>query len=101
MIRRPPRSTLFPYTTLFRSLRDHHAGRDGEHRLHPAPALEPRGDAVGALDVEREPGAVSGERHAPIGSGHRTVRNRSRLPALRELVLPPRARTGPPLPPGR
>src|SRR2546421_8491256 len=28
MIRRPPRSTLFPYTTLFRSdfLRQHHAG---------------------------------------------------------------------------
>src|SRR5258708_22041448 len=24
MIRRPPRSTLFPYTTLFRSLRRHH-----------------------------------------------------------------------------
>src|SRR5258708_8635599 len=23
MIRRPPRSTLFPYTTLFRSLREH------------------------------------------------------------------------------
>src|SRR2546422_4289102 len=32
MIRRPPRSTLFPYTTLFRS---HHAlhGADGQHRL--------------------------------------------------------------------
>src|SRR2546422_4312299 len=27
MIRRPPRSTLFPYTTLFRSLVDHR-GRD-------------------------------------------------------------------------
>src|SRR5438874_9956422 len=26
MIRRPPRSTLFPYTTLFRSLRSHHMG---------------------------------------------------------------------------
>src|SRR2546425_5859300 len=26
MIRRPPRSTLFPYTTLFRSLRDAQAG---------------------------------------------------------------------------
>src|SRR3712207_339673 len=26
MIRRPPRSTLFPYTTLFRSLRDRAAG---------------------------------------------------------------------------
>src|SRR2546427_8949597 len=25
MIRRPPRSTLFPYTTLFRSLSDHQA----------------------------------------------------------------------------
>src|SRR3712207_8646059 len=24
MIRRPPRSTLFPYTTLFRSMRNHH-----------------------------------------------------------------------------
>src|SRR5256885_9758887 len=52
MIRRPPRSTLFPYTTLFRSgprdlarlgERDHAAGilpdlaqRVGEVRLHPA-----------------------------------------------------------------
>src|SRR3989441_6401398 len=28
MIRRPPRSTLFPYTTLFRSgLSEHHVGR--------------------------------------------------------------------------
>src|SRR3712207_7682271 len=27
MIRRPPRSTLFPYTTLFRSLRDASADR--------------------------------------------------------------------------
>src|SRR2546425_8859880 len=35
MIRRPPRSTLFPYTTLFRSRRDpagHPAGLD--HLLH-------------------------------------------------------------------
>src|SRR2546429_9158021 len=32
MIRRPPRSTLFPYTTLFRSVRSgarHHAGQGG------------------------------------------------------------------------
>src|SRR3712207_7186178 len=27
MIRRPPRSTLFPYTTLFRSLQDRRLGR--------------------------------------------------------------------------
>src|SRR2546427_8522542 len=33
MIRRPPRSTLFPYTTLFRSVRRHrHAGRLREDR---------------------------------------------------------------------
>src|SRR3712207_8491504 len=32
MIRRPPRSTLFPYTTLFRS-RHHDDGRDREHRV--------------------------------------------------------------------
>src|SRR5258708_14533577 len=38
MIRRPPRSTLFPYTTLFRSpLRLHRHDRDGRRgsRLHP------------------------------------------------------------------
>src|SRR3712207_8501341 len=29
MIRRPPRSTLFPYTTLFRSERGSQDGRDG------------------------------------------------------------------------
>src|SRR3712207_7552774 len=43
MIRRPPRSTLFPYTTLFRSPR-----RDGApHRRHPGerPDHEPRRDA--------------------------------------------------------
>src|SRR5438309_8628467 len=30
MLRRPPRSTLFPYTTLFRSCRHRHHGADGE-----------------------------------------------------------------------
>src|SRR2546425_6207217 len=30
MIRRPPRSTLFPYTTLFRSQEVHHRPRVGE-----------------------------------------------------------------------
>src|SRR5436853_5250491 len=40
MLRRPPRSTLFPYTTLFRSLvhlpREHLVGGIVEHR-QPAP----------------------------------------------------------------
>src|SRR5256885_4627512 len=32
MIRRPPRSTLFPYTTLFRSFPANHAGPKGLRR---------------------------------------------------------------------
>src|SRR5687768_18361280 len=51
MIRRPPRSTLFPYTTLFRSRRqsDSRNRRAGQHRhdllgaastIRPAAALE-------------------------------------------------------------
>src|SRR2546426_8095988 len=39
MIRRPPRSTLFPYTTLFRSLRDHrlpHSRRSQQRRQRGA-----------------------------------------------------------------
>src|SRR3712207_7485546 len=50
MIRRPPRSTLFPYTTLFRS------ARDGRGRPHPRAG---RG--------EREPAAP--HRPAPARAG--------------------------------
>src|SRR3712207_8533740 len=39
MIRRPPRSTLFPYTTLFRSQGlDHAVGNDADHPGVPARA---------------------------------------------------------------
>src|SRR3712207_8377606 len=48
MIRRPPRSTLFPYTTLFRSRED--AGdadaREQRHERHPRAAEEDRADAA-------------------------------------------------------
>src|SRR5258708_11414619 len=39
MIRRPPRSTLFPYTTLFRSVR-------APRGMLPEPLLEPLGKAA-------------------------------------------------------
>src|SRR2546429_4316774 len=45
MIRRPPRSTLFPYTTLFRSAKPDNRvaclwiGFDSEHPAHPACGL--------------------------------------------------------------
>src|SRR5947209_9398282 len=42
MIRRPPRSTLFPYTTLFRSRRQ---GRDGGPVVRPAQQRRPGPDA--------------------------------------------------------
>src|SRR5687768_18369160 len=38
MIRRPPRSTLFPYTTLFRSIQFSDAGKDPEVYLLPPAA---------------------------------------------------------------
>src|SRR3712207_9335348 len=41
MIRRPPRSTLFPYTTLFRSCRA---------RLRPQPSRASRGGSARAAD---------------------------------------------------
>src|SRR5947209_19857224 len=62
MLRRPPRSTLFPYTTLFRSNRRfrpfdpflhlaHDAGRLGvADRRRPAAAAEKAGDLGGILD---------------------------------------------------
>src|SRR3712207_7455845 len=40
MIRRPPRSTLFPYTTLFRSAAVSPVGRRC-HRLRPTPRPQP------------------------------------------------------------
>src|SRR2546430_7621927 len=56
MIRRPPRSTLFPYTTLFRSGRA--SRRSGRH---------PRHQAIQA----GEPGVESGEhRRAPRSEEH-------------------------------
>src|SRR5258708_12826978 len=53
MIRRPPRSTLFPYTTLFRSV--------GQR-------LEPVHRRLGLMDRERRAHAGKAERNA-IGAG--------------------------------
>src|SRR3712207_8417596 len=55
MIRRPPRSTLFPYTTLFRSQpRAAHAGGGGAGRDRPdrAHALRARARAGGGAHAD-------------------------------------------------
>src|SRR3712207_7597352 len=51
MIRRPPRSTLFPYTTLFRSRQRRiplarRAQGGGGHRREALRVAQPRGDAL-------------------------------------------------------
>src|SRR3712207_7880448 len=43
MIRRPPRSTLFPYTTLFRSGRQHRLGRPEGRRRNGGERRHARG----------------------------------------------------------
>src|SRR3712207_8632704 len=43
MIRRPPRSTLFPYTTLFRSLEADQVDEQQRHRLVAGPGVPDRG----------------------------------------------------------
>src|SRR5258707_11843789 len=60
MIRRPPRSTLFPYTTLFRS-RVEGPDRPGVSRC---PGREVRG----------LPGLRAGPQAAPLGDGQRGAR---------------------------
>src|SRR5256885_3987514 len=62
MIRRPPRSTLFPYTTLFRSIAD--------------PISDPRSQARGHT------------RHRPAGTSSRSVRARRSEEHTSELQSP-------------
>src|SRR3712207_7343562 len=73
MIRRPPRSTLFPYTTLFRSA-DRRRGlvdEDGtvRHRRHVAALI-----GGGARGVDAERGGVGG-----VGVGGGQDRKSTRL----------------------
>src|SRR2546428_2928076 len=48
MIRRPPRSTLFPYTTLFRSALRRRGSGGGDGPRVPPDGLVPRDGGVGA-----------------------------------------------------
>src|SRR3712207_8202024 len=79
MIRRPPRSTLFPYTTLFRSVE---VGRDAAD----APALR-RAHAEERLDqgaAEREAAAEDQQHEAP--GARRSEEHTSELQSRQYLV---------------
>src|SRR3712207_7057399 len=95
MIRRPPRSTLFPYTTLFRSLDrqvlalDQRCERVGEH-------LRPRRLAAGVVDrqaasdvqpVQLQPCPASLLQHADGRSEEHTSELQSRQYLVCRLLL--------------
>src|SRR3712207_9213894 len=82
MIRRPPRSTLFPYTTLFRSER---AARGDEVRAARLDAAEeePQRDAYdGVYEALRRPPAPS-QNHVAQTQDSRIRRHRRTWPPLR------------------
>src|SRR3712207_7930324 len=69
MIRRPPRSTLFPYTTLFRS-RQGAAGLEGPHRAH----RHRRGAERHDLRQPRPRGRSGGDRKSTrLNSSHANI----------------------------
>src|SRR5256885_15853212 len=91
MIRRPPRSTLFPYTTLFRSallLGPEHEGQKTQHaqRVQGHDAVQP---PVGGVGGRRRRGALS---HGREAMAVRTVAYRPM--GMREPV-PSQKRPGP------
>src|SRR3712207_7996073 len=94
MIRRPPRSTLFPYTTLFRSaarseaggpLHPRGGGRNRRQRAHGRIAVDRRRAASGAgRDPRRSSGAVGRD---PPRSEEHTSELQSRQYLVCRLLL--------------
>src|SRR3712207_7095067 len=85
MIRRPPRSTLFPYTTLFRSHGVHHVAHAVLRRQAPLD----RGDVLGRGGVgapEGDDGEVGG-RHRQARSEEHTSELQSRQYLVCRLLL--------------
>src|SRR5256884_3861617 len=92
MIRRPPRSTLFPYTTLFRS-----PGAQRPVEAHPGVAREDLADRFAGrhLETGSDSTAPAG---SPAGGGARShpPTNVGGKPARRTHPPPPPRRPGPP-----
>src|SRR5256885_7028041 len=98
MIRRPPRSTLFPYTTLFRSqfpgeqlllqlVAQHDVQRVGELvRIHPdQSAPHPREMAVDILDVPLRSEEHTSELQSPCNLVCRLLLEKKKYKILRPL----------------
>src|SRR5437016_8736893 len=86
MIRRPPRDTLFPYTTLFRSKRRHKKGtaQEREECFHRTAVLTLVGHP-GSIFCEQEPLQCI-EDGSDKGSEKRSEEHTSELQSLTNLV---------------
>src|SRR3712207_7640610 len=80
MIRRPPRSTLFPYTTLFRSRRHlvllaaGHRARGGDPRRPRHAAAHPPAVVLDAQPLGRDRGAAGQDRKSTrLNSSHANI----------------------------
>src|SRR5260370_5503017 len=80
MIRRPPRSTLFPYTTLFRSV----AGNPLEREGRIVSGKNGRGGADGPFAESKE--AIGGYFLLRVGSLNRSEEHTSELQSHLNLV---------------
>src|SRR3712207_8960040 len=83
MIRRPPRSTLFPYTTLFRSSEELHATLESL----PEARMRPLGFPIGGyLELHIEQGPSLERENVPIGIVYRSEEHTSELQSRQYLV---------------
>src|SRR3712207_7565993 len=75
MIRRPPRSTLFPYTTLFRSERERAVGVDRDDDRHLQVGIHLRGLRVEGLAELHDVDAVLAEdrKSTRLNSSHANI----------------------------
>src|SRR3712207_8885905 len=91
MIRRPPRSTLFPYTTLFRSLTEWSAApcppRRNESPRGDDDAQQQPGVRPGLRERRHRPAAVPGLRSAAVRSEEHTSELQSRQYLVCRLLL--------------
>src|SRR3712207_7181926 len=80
MIRRPPRSTLFPYTTLLRSGARTRRGPGLRRRRHPRPTGERHDQAPGGI-------GGGGRHRRPVRSEEHTSELQSRQYLVCRLLL--------------
>src|SRR5256885_9117688 len=84
MIRRPPRSTLFPYTTLFRSL-----VRGGRATRRPVPGQPASGETTSATAVESRSEEHTSELQSPCNLVCRLLLEKKKTTTRRMQVAAP------------